>query len=168
MFSRWKHPCWQTHVLGIVQGFAEILDGAVTVVSLGFFMSQFELSVATYRALYKIKRTKPVANISSNTHFKIRSNGVPYTTAEEIMKHPEFKRQVDAASKIPIESSKKKTPKPFTDEELDEIIIGGGIYDCVNDPWDYNDSGDNSASLLPDLRRLCRKVIEEYEKRSEQ
>ncbi len=55
---RWKHPSWQEHLLGILQGFAEIADGCVTIVSLGFYLSNFELSVSYWRAGYAIQRAK--------------------------------------------------------------------------------------------------------------
>jgi hypothetical protein len=47
---RWKHLNWQMHLLGILQGFAELADGIVTVGSLGFFGSRFELDASCYRA----------------------------------------------------------------------------------------------------------------------
>ena len=46
----WKHPTKLCHLLGIVQGFAEILDGLITICSLGFLASGFELKVAGYRS----------------------------------------------------------------------------------------------------------------------
>lgn len=43
-----------------------------------------------------------------------------------------------------------------TDKELEALIIEGGIYDCIADPYDALDNGDAQSSLMPDLVRLCR------------
>lgn len=48
--GRWRHPSLTLHLLGLVQGIAEIADGCVTLCSLGFFVSDFEISVSRYRA----------------------------------------------------------------------------------------------------------------------
>lgn len=55
---RWHHPDLVTHLLGILQGVAEVLDGCVTLLSLGFYMSNFEMKVSFHRAYYDIKRRK--------------------------------------------------------------------------------------------------------------
>lgn len=55
---RWKHANYKQHLLGLVQGFAELLDGIITIISLGFFASNFEMTIAKYRALYFIKGLK--------------------------------------------------------------------------------------------------------------
>lgn len=47
--QRWKHPTVKCHALGILQGFAEIADGLITICSLGFYASNLEMSVAAYR-----------------------------------------------------------------------------------------------------------------------
>ena len=57
---RWKHANSKHHLLGFIQGFAEILDGCVTICSLGFYMSSFEVDVARYRALVHIQDLKKV------------------------------------------------------------------------------------------------------------
>lgn len=58
MIRRWHHPSHGAHILGIVQGLAEIADGIVTLLSLGFFSSSFELTVSYNRAKYLIKSYK--------------------------------------------------------------------------------------------------------------
>lgn len=50
MIYRWKHPNLACHALGFIQGFAELADGLVTVCSLGFYGSGFEMAAARYRA----------------------------------------------------------------------------------------------------------------------
>ena len=50
MIYRWKHPDWKSHIAGLMQGFAEVADGLVTLGSLGFYASSFEMSIARYRA----------------------------------------------------------------------------------------------------------------------
>jgi hypothetical protein len=50
MIYRWKHPNWKCHAIGFIQGFAELTDGLVTLFSLGFYNSSFEIKVAKYRA----------------------------------------------------------------------------------------------------------------------
>lgn len=49
----------ESHLWGIVQGFAEIADGIVTLSTLGFFGSGFEMAVArkrSYRHIQFLKR----------------------------------------------------------------------------------------------------------------
>lgn len=58
MIHRWKHLNKTQHIIGICQGFAEIADGLVTLCSLGFYMSSFELSVSRFRARQAIKSLK--------------------------------------------------------------------------------------------------------------
>ena len=55
---RWKHSSIKQHFLGFIQGFAEILDGCVTIFSLGFYMSSFEIAVARYRSLSHLQDLK--------------------------------------------------------------------------------------------------------------
>jgi hypothetical protein len=50
MIYRWKHPTLKCHAIGFIQGFAELADGLVTVCSLGFYGSGFEMLIARYRA----------------------------------------------------------------------------------------------------------------------
>lgn len=47
---RWKHSTIESHLLGVLQGIAEITDGLVTVCSLGFLCSNFDLTVSAFRA----------------------------------------------------------------------------------------------------------------------
>lgn len=55
---RWKHSCAKQHILGILQGFAEIADGIVMLATLGFYASNFEGIVARKRAGEYIKELK--------------------------------------------------------------------------------------------------------------
>jgi hypothetical protein len=50
MIYRWRHPTRASHLLGIAQGFAELADGLITLCTLGFFASCFEMRVASYRS----------------------------------------------------------------------------------------------------------------------
>ena len=61
MIYKWKHPHWKCHVIGFVQGFAELADGLVTVCSLGFYASGFEMAVASYRAKQFHQRQRRIA-----------------------------------------------------------------------------------------------------------
>jgi len=63
--SRWKHPTLKSHLLGVVQGFADLTDGIVTVCSLGFLCSDFEMRVACFRARTLVQALKQKA--SNNT-----------------------------------------------------------------------------------------------------
>lgn len=56
--QRWKHSSKKQHLLGFIQGFAQILDGCVIVLSLGFYMSSFEMTIACYRARAHIEQLK--------------------------------------------------------------------------------------------------------------
>lgn len=63
--SRWVHPSWRTHALGLLQGFGELLDGIVSIGSLGFFMSNIELTIASYRTkihLDEMKKARDAKN----------------------------------------------------------------------------------------------------------
>ena len=68
MIHRWKHVNKTLHLLGFLQGFGELLDGVVTIGSLGFLMSNFELSISRYRAKISIRQMKRIkaANIVFN------------------------------------------------------------------------------------------------------
>lgn len=47
---RWGHANIELHLLGILQGFGELLDGIVTITSLGFLCSNFEGTISWFRA----------------------------------------------------------------------------------------------------------------------
>lgn len=47
---RWPHAHWQLRLLGVVQGFADMLDGLIVVGTLGFFAGGFGIQTAVYRA----------------------------------------------------------------------------------------------------------------------
>jgi len=69
MIYRWKHPSWQSHMWGIVQGFAEIADGLVILCTLGFFASGFEMKVASQRAKkYFQKAMADKAKLKERSH----------------------------------------------------------------------------------------------------
>lgn len=48
--TRWKHANARVHLFGLLQGVGGLLDGLVMVFSLGFFMSNFAITAACYRA----------------------------------------------------------------------------------------------------------------------
>lgn len=56
--ERWKHHTKKLHFLAFIQGFGELADGCVTILSLGFYMSNFEMSVARYRTKVHIEDLK--------------------------------------------------------------------------------------------------------------
>lgn len=58
MISQWKHPNYLMHFLGWLQGFCELADGLVTIFSLGFCCSRFEMNMAYFRAKMQIRITK--------------------------------------------------------------------------------------------------------------
>lgn len=55
---RWKHQNLKQHLLGFLQGFAEIADGLVTLLSLGFYASNFEMTLSRYRCYSSIQDRK--------------------------------------------------------------------------------------------------------------
>lgn len=65
MIKRWRHPDLTSHLYGILQGFAEIADGIVTLLSLGLFMSSFEMQVSFARGMYVVKQMKKRAEALS-------------------------------------------------------------------------------------------------------
>ena len=42
-----------------------------------------------------------------------------------------------------------------------DLAITGGIYDCITDPYDKLKNGDPYSSVMPDLERFAKKVINE-------
>lgn len=61
--TRWKHPTNKLHLYGFLQGFGELADSLVTLLSLGFFMSNFEMEVCRLRARAYFKDLKHMQNI---------------------------------------------------------------------------------------------------------
>ena len=55
---RWEHPNVEEHILCWLQGFAELADGLVTLLSFGFLLSDFELRYCAWRTLRKIRKYK--------------------------------------------------------------------------------------------------------------
>lgn len=49
IICRWKHPTTKSHLLGVLQGFALVVDGLLTILTLGMCTSFFGLRVAIYR-----------------------------------------------------------------------------------------------------------------------
>lgn len=67
IIQRWKHPTIKCHALGILQGFAEITDGLITICSLGFYASNFEMSIAAYRTKTHLNDMKKHTYTPTNT-----------------------------------------------------------------------------------------------------
>jgi len=62
--QRSRHACIEQHLLVWLQGFAGVVDGLVTVFTLGFFVSQFELTLCCWRTkLYFNQQIKAKQNI---------------------------------------------------------------------------------------------------------
>ena len=60
MFRQLKHCCLRVHLLGIMQGLAQVIDGIVIVLSLGFLSSGFATYIAKVKAMYIIKYKRDV------------------------------------------------------------------------------------------------------------
>lgn len=58
MVYRFKHSSTKQHFLGLLQGFAGILDSAVIILSLGFLASNFEMKMAATKARLFIAEKK--------------------------------------------------------------------------------------------------------------
>ena len=58
---RWQHQNAKIHFAGWLQGFGELADGLVTIFSLGFYASNFESSVASWRVRVMLKDLKKKA-----------------------------------------------------------------------------------------------------------
>lgn len=66
MWYRWKHPSKTAHLLGWLQGFAELADGLVTLLTFATYSSGFEMAVAVKRAKYHhVKQSKAARNKES-------------------------------------------------------------------------------------------------------
>ena len=46
-------------------------------------------------------------------------------------------------------------------ERIRDLAITGGIYDCICDPYDKLNNGDPHSSVMVDLERFARKIVEE-------
>jgi hypothetical protein len=55
-----KHNSFISHFEGWLQGFAELADGVVTILSLGFLVSDFELRISFWRSRRGIERMKVI------------------------------------------------------------------------------------------------------------
>ena len=44
---------------------------------------------------------------------------------------------------------------------IEHIAISTGILDCLQDPYDKLNNGDELSSILPDLERFAKMIIEE-------
>lgn len=55
---RWQHPTAKAHLAGWLQGFGELADGIVTVFSLGFYASNFEVTVSGWRVRVMLEDIK--------------------------------------------------------------------------------------------------------------
>jgi len=58
IIKRWTHGHWHLHVLAILQMFAKLLDALVTLASIGFLMSGFELRISRFRAKHSFTLAK--------------------------------------------------------------------------------------------------------------
>ena len=58
MIGRWKHSSFKQQLWGVLQGIAEIIDGLVVVLSLGFYASWLSNQVVYARALDEILERK--------------------------------------------------------------------------------------------------------------
>ena len=56
--ERWRHPDLRAHVDCWLQGWCEIADGLTTVLSLGFLISNLELTQAFRRGYLQLMRVK--------------------------------------------------------------------------------------------------------------
>jgi hypothetical protein len=57
---------------------------------------------------------------------------------------------------IPLYTSPPAQRKPLTDEQILRLVPG--LQDCLCDPYDYNNSGDDYASIPKDMIRLARAI----------
>ena len=46
-------------------------------------------------------------------------------------------------------------------EVIEDIVIGTGAYDCLCDPYDKYNTGDNTGSVLDDCHRLVEITIKD-------
>lgn len=49
----------------------------------------------------------------------------------------------------------------LTDTKIKQLAVSSGIYDCITDPWDSLKNGDQYSSVMPDLEKFARLIIEE-------
>lgn len=56
--GRWRHPDLRAHVDGWLQGWCEIVDGLTTVLSLGFLISNLEITQSFRRGYLRLMRVK--------------------------------------------------------------------------------------------------------------
>lgn len=57
-----------------------------------------------------------------------------------------------AAAPVPVER------QPLTDAQIDDATCREGILDCLLDPYDVDDTGDEYGSVKYDIRRVARLV----------
>ncbi len=49
----------------------------------------------------------------------------------------------------------------LTDNPIKKLAVSSGIYDCITDPYDSLKNGDNYSSVMPDLERFAKLIIQE-------
>ena len=55
---RWKHPSIESHFLGWLAGFADLIDGLVVIFTLGTYTTNFGFEVACYRTRRQFLKRK--------------------------------------------------------------------------------------------------------------
>jgi hypothetical protein len=48
--------------------------------------------------------------------------------------------------------------QPLTREEIEALVIRGGLYDCITDPYDKHNTGDPWGSVMDDIEKVVRKI----------
>jgi hypothetical protein len=46
-------------------------------------------------------------------------------------------------------------------ERFRELVISTGIYDCLCDPYDKNNTGDPYGSIMDDLEKIAELIVRE-------
>ena len=59
------------------------------------------------------------------------------------------------------EAKMRKHIANLTDNFIKNLAVTTGIYDCITDPYDKLNNGDEYSSVMPDLERFAKLIIEE-------
>lgn len=49
----------------------------------------------------------------------------------------------------------------LTDNPIKKLAVSSGVYDSITDPHDSLKNGDNYSSVMPDLERFAKLIIQE-------
>lgn len=57
------------------------------------------------------------------------------------------------------DAANRKHIADLTDTPIKKLAVSSGIYDCITDPYDALNNGDQYSSVMPDLVRFAELIV---------